>query len=299
MRILITGGTGLIGQKLCTLLHAEGHHLTVLSRHPESVSNKCGTFARAISSLDEWRPEDVFEVVINLAGEPIADKAWSAKRKKAIWDSRVTLTETLLGKIVAAHVKPAVLLSGSAVGYYGNRQEQLLDESAMAGTGYSAELCAAWERAALHAESLGVRVCLLRTGLVLSDQGGILSRMRLPLGLGVRLGDGQQWMSWIHIEDYVRILLRLMSDTQAKGAFNMTAPAPVDNKTFTRILVELQHGLTTLFVPAGLLKLMLGERASLLLEGQRVLPSKIEATGFQFNYPDLRSALRALLPDAV
>lgn len=295
MHILITGGTGLIGQQLCKALHEQGHLITVLSRFPEAVSTKCGSFVLSMSSLDEWLPNRTFDVVINLAGEPIADKVWSTERKQQLWDSRVTLTKTLVSKMTAAEVKPALLISGSAIGYYGNRQDEELDETSTSGHDFAAELCSAWEQAALTAEQAGVRVCLLRTGLVLSKRGGILSKMRLPLGLGVRFGDGTQWMSWIHIRDYIQIVLRLLSDNQISGALNMTAPHPVTNKNFTEVLVDLQQGITTLAVPSFLLKLLLGERAELLLGGQRVMPKKIEASSYQFIYPELSRALKDCL----
>ncbi len=291
MKILITGGTGLIGRALCKLL-AE-HQITVLSRQPETVTEKCGAGVAAFASLDEWQPDMVFDVVINLAGEPIADKGWSAKRRQALLDSRVALTWMLVGKINAASVKPAVFLSGSAIGYYGNQQDKLLNESSAAGQDFAARLCLDWEQAALQVQ--GVRVCLLRTGLVLSSEGGILAKMRLPLGMGVRFGSGKQYMSWIHIKDYTQIVLRLIFDEQLGGPVNMTAPNPVSNEDFTRTLVEVQHGLLSFTSPAFLLKLMLGERASLLLEGQRVLPEKVLATGYTFRYPELAAALSSLL----
>jgi len=291
MKILITGGTGLIGRALCNILTE--HQLTVLSRHPETVTKKCGVRVAAMASLDEWLPEMNFEVVINLAGEPIADKAWSAERRQALLDSRVALTQKLVAKINAASVKPAVFLSGSAIGYYGNCNDEKLDESCSAGHDFAADLCSAWERAALQAE--GVRVCLLRTGLVLSGKGGILAKMLLPLGMGVRFGNGMQWMSWIHIEDYTQIILRLIADEKISGAVNMTAPNPVTNEDFTRTLVEVRHGLLSFSSPAFMLKLMLGERAALVLEGQRVLPVKVLASGYTFRYPQLSSALGNLL----
>lgn len=295
MRVLITGGTGLLGRQLCQSLHEQGHQITVLSRCPASVATKCGAFVHAMSSLDEWLPDCIFEVVINLAGEPIADRFWSAKRKQLLWDSRVKVTKTLLSKIAAAKVKPLVLLSGSAIGYYGDRHDEELDETSASGEGFAAELCVAWEKAALAATQFGVRVCLLRTGLVLSNQGGILSKMRLPLGLGVRFGDGSQWMSWIHIHDYVQIVLRLMANEQASGPFNMTAADPVTNQKFTQTLVNLQHGLATLTVPGFVLTMLLGQRASLLIESQRVLPKKIQADSYQFSYPRLSDALSELI----
>jgi hypothetical protein len=291
MQILISGGTGLIGRALCKLLTE--HQITVLSRHPESVAIKCGTQVKAMSSLDEWLPDIVFDVVINLSGEPIADKAWSVKRRQALLDSRVALTEKLVAKIAASRIKPTVFLSGSAIGYYGNRHDEMLDEFSTPGQGFAAQLCIAWEEAALQAH--GVRVCLLRTGLVLSRDGGILDKMLLPLGIGVRFGSGAQWMSWIHIDDYTRIILRLIEDKNISGPVNMTAPNPLSNKDFTRILVDVQHGLLALSAPSVLLKLLLGERAGLVLEGQRVLPDKVLAMGYAFRYPDLSSALGNVL----
>jgi uncharacterized protein (TIGR01777 family) len=277
MQILITGGTGLIGRKLCKLLHEKGHQITVFSRHPESVPEKCGAEVKVFASLDEWQSDTVFDVVINLAGEPIADKAWTVKRRQVLLDSRVALTKKLIDKIACARVKPAVLLSGSAIGYYGNRHDELLDESSIAGQGF------------------GVRVCLLRTGLVLSRDGGILAKMLLPLGMGVRFGRGMQWMSWIHIDDYTQLILRLIDDEQISGPVNMTAPTPVINRDFIRTLVDVRHGLAAFSAPSALLNLMLGERAALLLEGQRVLPNKVLATGYAFRYSDLSSALGDLL----
>jgi len=267
-----------------------------LSRRPARVGALCGTGVAAMATLDEWDADRVFDAVINLAGAPIADKAWSDKRKQQLLDSRVRLTAMLVGKIAAARVAPRVLLSGSAIGYYGSRQDEELDESACAGSGFAAALCVAWEQAALAAAAHGVRVCLLRTGLVLSARGGILAKMRLPLGMGMRLGDGRQWMSWIHIDDYVQICLRLLEDQQASGAYNLTAPEPVSNQAFTRALVGRQGGWMLPPLPALCLKLMLGERAGLLLQGQRVLPHKIRLGGYRFIHPDLPGALCALLP---
>ena len=216
MRILITGGTGLIGRHLCKALLAEGHQLTVLSRHPETVAVKCGAAVQAMASLDEWHPEQTFDAVINLAGEPIADAHWSAKRKQVLRDSRIALTEKLVQRIAAAKQKPSVLLSGSAVGYYGNGGNKELYENASTGNDFAANLCRDWEGAALAAKAFGVRVCLLRTGLVLSESGGLLGKMLLPfkLGMGARLGNGKQWMSWVHIDDYVAMVLHLLQDEQ-------------------------------------------------------------------------------------
>ena len=297
MHILITGGTGLIGRQLCKILLAEGHELTVLSRNPDSVPAKCGASVHAMAGLDEWQPDQTFDAIINLAGEPIVDARWTARRKQVLWDSRVTLTEHLVQRISAARHKPGVLLSGSAVGYYGNRGDAVLDESAAAGEDFAARLCKAWEEAARGAEMAGVRVCLLRTGLVLSRHGGLLGRMLLPfkLGLGARLGDGKQWMSWIHIDDYVAMLLGLLNDIQASGPYNMASPRPVTNAQFTAALATVLHRPAPFVVPAMFLKLGMGERACLLLEGQKVLPKKMETAGFRFAFTNLADALHDLL----
>ena len=297
VHILITGGTGLIGRQLCKVLLAEGHELTVLSRNPDSVPAKCGASVHAMAALDEWQPDQTFDAVINLAGEPIVDARWTAQRKQALWDSRVSLTENLVRRIAAARHKPGVLLSGSAVGYYGNRGDAALDESAAAGEDFAARLCKAWEDAASAAENKGVRVCLLRTGLVLSRDGGLLGRMLLPfkLGLGARLGDGKQWMSWVHVDDYVAMLLSLLRNAQASGSYNMTAPQPATNAEFTAVLAAVLHRPAPFIVLARLLKLGMGERACLLLEGQRVLPKRMEEARYRFAFTNLADALHDLL----
>jgi uncharacterized protein (TIGR01777 family) len=297
MRILITGGTGLIGQYLCRALLAEGHILTVLSRHPETVAVKCGAAVRPMATLDEWRADRTFDAVINLAGEPIVDNYWSAKRKQLLRASRIALTETLVQRIAAAKQKPSVLLSGSAVGFYGNGGDKELYESVSSGNDFAANLCRDWEFAALAAKPSGVRVCLLRTGLVLSNSGGLLGKMRLPfkLGMGARLGSGRQWMSWVHIEDYVAMVLRLLQDEQLSGPFNMAAPNPVNNAEFTRVLARTLHRPAVFVAPDFMLRLLMGERAALMLEGQRALPANLMDAGYQFQYPNLANALDNLL----
>jgi uncharacterized protein (TIGR01777 family) len=297
MNILITGGTGLIGRKLCAALLTKGHQLTVLSRSPDSVKAKCGAAVQTMSTLNEWHADTFFDAVINLAGEPIVDSRWTEQQKQRIWQSRVNLTEALIQHIANATHKPSVLLSGSAIGYYGNGGDNSLNESQVSGNDFGAQLCSAWEAAAQTASNFGVRVCLLRTGLVLDSAGGLLGRM-LPafkLGLAARLGNGQQWMSWIHIDDYVAIVLCLLENAQAAGAFNMTAPEPASNQQFTETLARVLHRPALFVAPAFLLKLMLGERAELLLGGQRALPAKVQALGYTFQYPTLENALNATI----
>ena len=297
MEILITGGTGLIGRRLCEALRRAGHGLTVLSRKPASVTALCGAGVRAFADLRDWTPDVHFDAVINLAGEPIVDAAWSEQRKAVLLASRVGLTERLVQCIAAAEVKPSVLLSGSAVGYYGDCGDRLLDESAPAADDFAASMCREWEQVADSARSYGVRVCLLRTGLVLDKDGGLYGKMRRPFsfGLGARLGDGRQWMSWIHSADYAAIVLGLLVDVSAQGPFNMTAPQPATNAEFTRELATALHRPALFVAPAWLLRMALQERAYMLLGGQRVLPKKLEAAGYRFLYPDLRGALRAIV----
>jgi uncharacterized protein (TIGR01777 family) len=250
-----------------------------------------------MASLEEWRPDRTYDAVINLAGEPIVDETWTEKRKQVLRDSRIALTEKLVQCIAAAKQKPTVLLSGSAVGYYGNGGSKELYESASAGNDFAASLCRDWESATLAAKSSGVRVCLLRTGLVLSRNGGLLGKMLLPikLGLGARLGNGKQWMSWVHIDDYVAMALRLLQDDQMSGPFNMTAPNPVTNVEFTRVLAHTLHRPAFFIAPGFMLRLATGERAALLLEGQRVLPANLTDAGYQFKFPKLGKALDDLL----
>lgn len=297
MRILITGGTGLIGRRLCKTLLAEGHELTVYSRKPASVPHKCGPAVHALGALSEWQPDQAFDAVINLAGEPIVDAPWNTERKQVLWDSRVAVTSELVRRIAAAAQKPAMLLSGSAVGYYGNRGDSMLDETAAPGDDFPAKLCVAWEEASRGAENAGVRVCQLRTGLILSGEGGLLGAMLPPfkLGMGARFGDGKQWMSWVHIDDYVAMLLRLLRDAQASGPYNLTAPQPVTNAEFTSTLATVLHRPAPFVAPAALLKLGMGERACMLLEGQRVLPRKMEQAQHRFMFPNLTDALHDVL----
>lgn len=297
MRILITGGTGLIGRQLCRVLLTEGCELTVLSRRPETVAAKCGAGVHFMSSLAEWTPDLFFDAVINLAGEPIADQAWTAKRKKALRDSRVALTDELVERIAASRCKPAVLLSASAIGFYADRGDIAQDESAPSGDNFPAKLCVDWEAAALAAEKLGVRVCLLRSGLVLSRDGGLLERMVPPfrLGVGARIGDGRQWMSWVHIDDHVAMLSKLLKDESASGPYNLTAPCPVTNADFTAALAEALHRSARFAAPASLIRLAMGERACLLLEGQRVLPRRMEESRYRFAFEKLPDALRNVL----
>ncbi|MDD5321969.1 MAG: TIGR01777 family oxidoreductase [Methylococcales bacterium] len=293
MKVLITGGTGFIGSALVRSLVEQGFEVTVLSRSPGSVEKICGSGICALGNLDQLGAEDTYQVIINLAGAPIFGARWSDARKQVIRDSRIGLTERLIASIARMKVKPDLLISGSAVGYYGNQGDVVLTEQSATRNDFSHQLCADWEDAAKNAEQFGVRVCLIRTGLVLGEGGGILQRMVLPfrLGLGGRLGDGRQWMSWIHRQDWIAIAQTMITDSSMQGAYNATAPNPVTNREFTRVLAHCLKRPALFTVPAGLLKLLLGEMSELVLGSQRVLPERLLEQGFRFKYTDLSSAL--------
>ncbi|MEO7385360.1 MAG: TIGR01777 family oxidoreductase [Gammaproteobacteria bacterium] len=297
MKILLTGGTGFIGRPQCAALVAASHHVTVLSRSPHLVPAKCGQRVRALASLTDWGADETFDAVINLCGEPIVDAPWTAARQQRLRDSRVRVTQQLVGAIARARQKPTVLLSGSAIGIYGDSGDTPMDETALPATDFAAQLCHDWEVAALGAESDGVRVCLLRTGLVLDPAGGFLSRMLLPfrLGLGARLGSGTQWMSWIALADYIAALLMLLEHPQASGPFNMTAPQAVTNRQFTGLLARNLNRPALFTAPSFLVKLFFGQRAAMVLGGQRALPTHLQALGYPFRHPELGEALLSML----
>jgi uncharacterized protein (TIGR01777 family) len=297
MQILVTGGTGFIGRALCRELHRAGHGVTVYTRNLASLSRIFDFPVEGLASLEEWSTNRHFDAVINLAGEPIMARRWSDARKQVLWDSRVSLTQKLVERMEQARMKPAVFISGSAIGIYGDQGDTLLDEGSVGGEDFGHQLCAAWESAAVQAESHGIRVCLLRTGLVVGRQGGFLDHMLLPfkLGLGGRIGDGRQWMSWIHLQDHVALTLFLLRTSQARGPYNATAPNPVTNQEFTRELARELHRPAFLPVPAWLLRSVAGEMSGLLLGSQRVLPRQAQAQGFRFSFETLAPALHDVL----
>ena len=293
MKILITGGTGFIGSALTRNLILAGYQVTVLSRNPDSVKNNCGLGAEALGNLKQIKNDDSYDVFINLAGAPIFDAYWTDARKLVIRDSRICLTEELTALIARMVVKPKLLISGSAIGYYGDQGDTVLTEQSVAVTDFSHRLCADWETAARKAEHYGVRVCLIRTGLVLDHGGGLLQRLLLPfrLGLGGRLGDGKQWMSWIHREDWLKIALTMITDTSMSGAYNATSPNPVTNTQFTQALARCLKRPALIPLPGILLKMLLGEMSQLLLGSQRVMPKRLLEQGFTFQYTDVSSAI--------
>ncbi|HLA32188.1 MAG TPA: TIGR01777 family oxidoreductase, partial [Pseudomonas sp.] len=238
MHILLTGGTGLMGRALCRHWAQQGHQLTVWSRRPQQVAALCGAEVRGIGRLEELA-EEPLDAVLNLAGAPIADRPWTRKRKALLWASRISLTEQLLAWLEARAHKPRVLLSGSAVGWYGDGGErELHEDSPPVSKDFAAQLCGAWEETAQRAEDLGIRVVLLRTGLVLAKEGGMLKRLLPPfkLGLGGPLGSGRQWMPWIHLADQIALIDFLLQHEQASGPYNACAPQPVRNRQFSQAL---------------------------------------------------------------
>jgi uncharacterized protein (TIGR01777 family) len=293
MHILLTGGTGLIGRQLCQYWLNQGHRLTVLSRTPEKVAKICGAEVRGVALLEDLGQEAI-DAIINLAGAPIADRPWTSKRKALLWSSRITLTETLLAWLEKREQKPQVLISGSAVGWYGDGGErELTEESPPVIDDFASQLCIAWEETAQRAEALGIRVILVRTGLVLSAEGGFLSRLLLPFkfGLGGPIGNGRQWMPWIHIKDQIALIDFLLHRNEANGPYNACAPKPVRNREFAKTLGSVLHRPAFMPMPALALKVGLGEMSLLLLGGQRATPARLLEAGFTFQFTDLRAAL--------
>jgi len=301
MRILLTGATGLIGRALCQRWAAAGHELVVLSRQPQQVASLCSG-ARGVAQLSELEAAYVPDAVVNLAGAPIADRPWSAARRRLLWDSRIGTTQALVTWLGQLPAPAPLLLSASAVGWYGDCGEQALDESATTpGQDFGSELCAAWEQAALKARQHGSRVVLLRIAPVLTSRGGMLARL-LPvfrLGLGGRLGGGQQWMPWIHRDDLLALFDHLLQASDSDGVYNACAPGLVRNSAFTRLLAAQLHRPACLPAPAPVLRLLLGEMSVLLLGGQKLMPQRALASGFVFRYGELKTALAQLLPSSV
>ena len=290
MNILITGGTGFIGSALCSRLLESQHHLVVLSRHPEKIKSP----VQGIGSLGQLTDDIVFDAVINLAGEPIVNKRWSHRQKQRILSSRLDTTKALIAYFARIDRKPDVFISGSAIGYYGiGKTNEPIDETGSGDDSFSSQICREWEAIALGAEHLGIRTCLLRTGIVLG-KGGALGKMLGPfkLGGGGKLGQGTQWMSWIHINDLIGIILHCLEQGEVQGPVNGTAPNPVTNQQFTKALGTVLNRPTFFSVPAVAIKLAMGQMGEeLLLTGKRILPRKIQDAGYTFLYENLEEAL--------
>ena len=292
MDVFLTGATGFIGAALCAALQRRGDRLTVLTRDPAIARHRLGNDVELVSSPSVLTHTPA-AVLINLAGLPIADRRWSEARKRALISSRVDLTHRLIDALEQSPILPRVLISASAVGFYGDRGNRLVDENTKAQCEFTHKLCYQWEQAALRAESLGIRVCILRIGLVIGSDGGFLGRL-LPmfkLGLGGQIGSGEQWMSWVNRHDLVRMILFLIDHDTLQGPFNGTAPRPVRNKEFTRTLARLLKRPAGLTVPGFVLQLTMGEMSGLLLTGQRVVPARLLEAGFSFRFERLDAAL--------
>jgi uncharacterized protein (TIGR01777 family) len=298
LNITITGATGFIGRRLIERLSASPHQLHALTR---STNVKFGSTAVWIS---KWDPETEeppdyslanADAIVHLAGEPVAQR-WTPEAKIKIRESRVQGTRRLVQALSTQSRKPSVLVSGSAIGIYGSRGDEILTESSAPGADFLAEVCQEWEKQAVLAESLGIRVARIRTGIVLGKGGGALERMLPPFKafVGGKIGSGKQWMSWIHLDDLVGIICHALENPLG-GAFNGTAPNPVRNSDFTSELARALRRPALFPVPPFALKAVFGEMAEMLLGGQRALPKAIEAAGYQFQYPNLGPALRAVL----
>ena len=302
MRVFVTGGTGLIGRNLVAALLSRGDCVSVVTRDaaaagkvlPERVSLTEADPAEGGS----WQREvDGADVIVNLAGEPIFGSRWTRPQKERIRTSRLRTTENIVEAIAACRDRPGTFISGSAVGYYGPRGSEQLSEDAPAGDGFLADVTGQWEAAARQVSSLGTRLVLLRTGIVLASGGGALERMALPFRfhVGGPAGSGSQWISWIHIDDLVGMILWAMEATSIEGPINAVAPGPVTNRQFAATLADELGTKSWLPVPRTLLRIGLGQVADIVTTGQRVIPARAVAAGFHFRYCGLGEALHQIL----
>ena len=292
MHILITGGTGLIGSALCKALLAEGHRLTVLTR--SKGQDRAGL--RFITEFSQCA--DTVDAVINLAGAGLADRRWTPAYKREIRASRVDLTDDLVAWMSEQKTPPKRLISGSAIGFYGADAQATFIEDAALGSGFSAELCHAWEAAAATAVHAGIEVTCLRLGVVLAREGGALGKMTQSFRLGMEtwLGAGDQWFSWVHLEDVVRVILYTLTAPSVSPVYNTVAPEPVRHRQFAREVGARSFTLLSAGVPAFVARLLAGEMADeLLLSGQHVVPAQLTNEGFTFRFPTLSDALSDLL----
>jgi len=294
MKIVVTGGTGFLGRGLVAALIEKGYDVDVVTRDPATAP--VSESARAVSWSELASAVDGAGAVVNLAGETIAQR-WTAPAKARIVGSRASAAERVGASIRAAKSRPAVLVNASAVGFYGSRGDEEVSEATGPGTGFLAETTVAWEEAARRAVPEGVRLVLLRIGIVLGEEGGALSKMLLPfrLGLGGPLGRGTQWMPWIHRDDLVALLVAALEDRRFEGPVNATAPGPVTMKEFASTLGRVLHRPAFALAPAFAIRAAMGEMASLVLDGQRVLPAKASSLGFKFRFEKLEPALREIL----
>jgi hypothetical protein len=295
--VLVTGATGFIGSRLVAALARAGHDVTVLARSRAKTATLQPPF-RLVTHLNQIASDSVIDTIINFAGEPVANGLWTQRKRRRILASRLRMTRGVTRLIARLQRAPAVLVSGSAIGWYGNWRDETLTEFDGGKRCFGHRVCEAWEQAAMKAETFGTRVVRLRIGLVLGTEGGMLSDMLPPFefGLGGVIGDGEQWMSWIERDDLIRLIAHIVASPSLSGAVNGTAPVPVRNSAFTRELARALHRPAVLRLPARLLRLLGGDLADeLLLAGRRVLPDKAQASGFKFRHETLGIALSAIL----
>ncbi|GAA5127547.1 TIGR01777 family oxidoreductase [Alloalcanivorax gelatiniphagus] len=301
MKVLVTGGSGFIGRALCARLVSAGHRPVVLSRRPARARPVLPPDTRVVASLDEIADHEVLDGIVNLAGENLFSGRWTGPRKDRLLASRVRTTRAVVELCRRLTHTPPVLVSGSAVGFYGDAGDaELTEHSSARRKDFGYRLCDSWEQTARESQRLGMRLCLIRTGVVLGRDGGMLAKL-LPvyrLGLGARLGNGAQWLSWIHLDDMTTILMRALESPAVEGIFNATAPHPVTQRHFHRALASAVHRPAPWVAPAPLLKLLLGELSGMLLGGQRVYPRRLEDQGFSFRHPVLEQALADLVADS-
>lgn len=292
-KILLTGGTGFVGKRTLNELVAKGHGVTVVTRHPEKQRT-----ARAGVKFTGWFPQvEGHGAVVHLSGEPLFGKRWNEERQREFRASRVDSTRRLVEAMGKAEKRPSVFVCASAIGYYGDRGEERLSETSAPGDDFMAEVCKDWERAALDAEALGVRVVCIRIGVVLGPKGGALAQMLPPfkLGLGGPIGSGAQWFSWVHIADLAGLIVHAIGDTSVRGVLLGTAPEPVTNKEFTRTLGRVLGRPTILPIPPFALRLRFGKAADVMLASQRCVPEATLASGFTYRFPELEGALREII----
>ena len=312
-RYLITGGSGFIGTALIKQLLQDNHEVTVLTRNEvktarhfdremQAIRNNAKhaiSTVKTVNALDAISPDQSFDVIINLAGQGIADKRWTDEVKQQLIDSRINTTQQLFEFIQEVSVKPDVFISGSALGYYGLRDsDNDIDENGETDQSFSSMLCQQWEAEAKKIEALGIRTCYLRTGIVLGKNGGALKKMLPPfkMALGGPMGNGKQWMSWIHLDDIVGMIRFAIDNESINGAINGTAPTPVINSTFSKTLGKVLKRPALFPMPAFVVKCLFGEMGEeLLLAGQKVIPAKLSAAGYRFKYAQLEQALKNIV----